>query len=292
MRHDFYRPGAIARFRGAVKDGKAVLLDGGIAAQSAVQQAMGRLTGLPAGGPDKVHVEGAFNQPYGIPNYRIRGYLADLAIPVGFWRSVGNSVNGFFHETFIDELAHAGGQDPLEFRLAMMKDVHAPSAGTLEAVRRMSGWTGQTPDGVGRGVAFTYSFGTPVAQVIEVAEESGRIRIRKAWIACDMGIALDRGIIEAQMVGGMIYGLSAACLGRITFADGMVEQGNFPDYDALRIHTVPETEVAILETNPHMGGAGEPGTPPSMAALGNALFDLTGRRARTLPLSDAFDLET
>lgn len=290
MRHDFYRPGTLARFKGAVKDGKVVLLDGQIAGQSCAQQAIGRMMGRKMGGADKAHVEGAFNQPYQIPNYRIRGYLADLDVPVGFWRSVGNSFNGFFHETFIDELAHAAGRDPLEFRLEMMRNEHAPSAGTLEAVRRMSGWTGQTPDGVGRGVAFTYSFGTPVAQVIEVIDEDGSIRINKAWIACDIGRALDRSIIQAQMVGGMIYGLSAACFEEITFNDGMVEQGNFPDYDALRMNNTPVTEVTILETNAHMGGAGEPGTPPSMPALGNALFDLTGTRARELPLSKQFDL--
>ncbi|WP_171096874.1 xanthine dehydrogenase family protein molybdopterin-binding subunit [Ruegeria sp. HKCCD7255] len=290
MRHDFYRPGAMARMRGAVKDGQAVLIDGKVAAQSSTQQAMERYTGFPGGGPDKVLVEGFFNQPYAIPNYRMSGHIAPLDIPVGFWRSVGNSHNGFFHETFMDELAHAVGQDPLEFRLALAKSEHAPSAGCLAAVKEMSGWTGQTPDGVGRGVALTYSFGTPVAQVIEVVDEDGSIRISKAWIACDMGLALDPATVEAQMIGGMIYGLSAAVQGEITFADGEVEQYNFPDYDALRMHNTPLTEVRILETNKHMGGAGEPGTPPSMPALGNALFDLTGERARTLPLNRQFDL--
>jgi isoquinoline 1-oxidoreductase beta subunit len=290
MTHDFYRPGAMARFRGTVKDGKAVMLDGRIAGQSAAQQAMSRWIGLAPAGPDKVHVDGAFNQPFAIPNYRIRGYLADLGVPVGFWRSVGPSFNGFFHDTFIDEMAHAAGRDPLEFRLELIEAEHAPSAGTLRAVRDMSGWTGKTPDGVGRGVGFTYSFGTPVAQVIEVVDENGTIRINKAWIACDMGIALDRGIIEAQMIGGMVYGLSAACYEEITFADGAVEQRNFPDYDAIRMHTAPITEVSILETNTYMGGAGEPGTPPAMPALGNALFDLTGTRARDLPFRKTFDL--
>lgn len=290
MRHDFYRPGALARFRGAVQDGKAVLMDGQIAAQSTTQQAMGRWLGIGGGGPDKGHVDGAFNQPYAIPNFRVRGYLADLDLPVGFWRSVGASFNGFFHDTFLDEMAHAAGADPLEFRLGLMRDEHAPSAGVLEAVRDMSGWSGQTPEGVGRGVGFTYSFGTPVAQVIEVVDEGGTIRIARAWIACDMGIVLDPSIVEAQMIGGMIYGLSAAAFGEITFAGGEVEQMNFPDYDALRLHNTPETEVRILATNRHMGGAGEPATPPSMPALGNALFDLTGTRARELPLSKSFDL--
>ncbi|MBK0328681.1 xanthine dehydrogenase family protein molybdopterin-binding subunit [Rhodobacteraceae bacterium F11138] len=290
MTHDFYRPGALARFSGAVQDGRAVMLDAQIAAQSATHQALGRWMGLPAAGPDKVLVDGAFNQPYDIPNYRVRGHVADLDLPVGFWRSVGASFNGFFHDTFIDEMAHAAGRDPLAFRLDLIRPVHAPSAGTLEAVRALSGWTGKTPEGVGRGVGFTYSFGTPVAQVIEVVDEDGTIRISRAWIACDMGLALDPGIIEAQMIGGMMYGLSAAAFGEITFAQGAVEQQNFPDYDAIRMHTAPITEVAILETNPHLGGAGEPGTPPAMPALGNALFDLTGIRARELPLANLFDL--
>ncbi|MEX0320416.1 MAG: molybdopterin cofactor-binding domain-containing protein [Ruegeria sp.] len=290
MRHDFYRPGAMARMRGAVKDGKAVLIDGQVASQSCTHQAVERITGFAGGGPDKVLVEGLFNQPYAVPNYRISGHIADLNIPVGFWRSVGNSHNGFFHETFMDEMAHAAGRDPLEFRLELMKNEHAPSAGCLEAVREMSGWTGKTPDGVGRGVAFTYSFGTPVAQIVEVVDESGTIRINKAWIACDMGLALDPETVKAQMFGGMIYGLSAACYGAITFADGEVEQFNFPDYDAIRMHTSPQVEVRVLEANRHMGGAGEPGTPPSMPALGNALYDLTGKRVRTLPFADHFDL--
>ena len=291
MRHDFYRPGAMARFTGAVSDGKAVMLDGQVSAQPVIAQSVDRMLDMPVMGPDKMHVEGAFNQPYAIPNYRIRGHIADLKIPVGYWRSVANSHNGFFHETFVDEMAHAAGRDPLEFRLETMAGEHAPSVGVLQAVRDMSGWTGVTPDGVGRGVAFTYSFGTPVAQVIEVVDEDGTIRIRKAWIACDMGVALDPGTVRAQMIGAMIYGLSAAAHGQITFAQGQVEQGNFPDYDALRMHSTPQTEVQILETSAYIGGAGEPGTPPSMPALGNALFDLTGTRVRELPFNRTFDLK-
>ena len=290
MRHDFYRPGALARFKGAVGDGKALLMDGQIAGQSAVFQMMERATGMSGMGADKIHVDGAYNQPFAIPNYRIRGYLADMPLPVGSWRSVGASFNGFFHDTFLDEMAHAAGRDPLEFRIELARSEHAPSAAVLEAVGKMSGWTGKTPDGVGRGVGFTHSFGTPVAEVIEVVDEDGTIRISKAWIACDVGIALDPSIIEAQMISGMNYGLSAACFGEITFSDGEVEQNNFPDYDAVRMHTAPHTEVSVLEIGAHLGGVGEPGTPPSMPALGNALFDLTGIRARELPFSKTFDL--
>lgn len=292
MSHDFFRPAAIGKFTGAVQDGRAVTLDGRVSGPSVTAAAMPRLIGLQASGPDKVHVEGAFDQPYQIPNYRIRGYLADLPLPIGFWRSVGASVNGFLHDSFLDEMAHAAGRDPLEFRLEMMRAEHAPSARCLETVAEMSGWTGKTPNGIGRGVAFTHSFGTPVAEVIEVEQTDMGIRIAKAWIACDVGIALDPDIVKAQMVSGMIYGLSAAVMGEITFANGMVEQQNFYDYDALRMHNVPQIEVAVLETNDRMSGAGEPGTPPSMPALGNALFDLTGQRARELPFNKTFDFLT
>jgi len=290
MTHDFYRPGAMARMRGAVKDGSAVLLDGQIASQALTPQLMNRWFGMTPAGPDTTLVDGAFNQPYGIPNFRIRGHAADLQIPVGAWRSVGASFNGFFMESFLDEMAHAAGAEPLEFRLALTRDEWPPAAKVLEAVKEMSGWTGKTPDGVGRGVAMTYSFGTPVAQGIEVAEEDGLIRLKKAWIAADLGVALDPQNLEAQMFGGMVYGLSAAMFGEITFAEGAAEQGNFPDYNAIRMHTMPQVEVRILEEQTHISGAGEPGTPPAAPALANALFDLTGKRARRLPLMHEFDL--
>lgn len=290
MTHDFFRPGAVARMRGAVKDGKPVLVDGKIAGQSSSFDAMKRMAGMNGAGPDKVHVEGAFNQPYAIENFRIQGFLADLDIPVGFWRSVGNSFNGFFMESFMDELAIAADRDPLEFRLEQARAEWEPAAKVLEAVRDMSGWPGRKRPGVGLGVAMTYSFGTPVAEVIEVTEEDGMIRLTNAWIAADMGIALDPRNVEAQMFGGMVYGLSAAMFGEITFDDGGVEQQNFPDYDALRMHTMPKVEVQVLETQAHLGGAGEPGTPPAAPALANAIFDLTGKRPRRLPLMHDFDL--
>jgi isoquinoline 1-oxidoreductase beta subunit len=230
-------------------------------------------------------VEGIFNQPYAIPNYRVTGHLTELAVPIGFWRSVGYSFNGFFMESFVDEMAHAAGRDPLAFRLDLARREHAPSAGVLEAVAEMSGWTGATPEGVGRGVAMTWSFGTPVAVVVEVSDRDGDISIDRAWIACDVGTALDPGIIRQQMESGLIYGLSAAALEEITFEGGEVQQRNFPDYDALRLHTCPRIETRILETQHHLGGVGEPATPPSMPALANAVFDLTGERIRDLPLS-------
>ncbi len=289
MRHDFYRPAAIARMRGTVADGSALALDAHVAAPSVTRQSMKRMTGFSPPGPDKAHLEAMADQPYAIRDRRVSGYLADVSIPVGFWRSVASSFNGFFHESFIDEMAHAAGRDPLEFRLDLVRKANAPSAAVLERVAEMSGWSGEKKPGRGRGVALSWSFSTPVAEVIEVAEQDGAIRILNAWIACDVGTALDPRNIRAQMQSGLIYGLSAAVGGEITFADGEVEQFNFPDYDALRMHNAPRIEVSVLENTPHIGGVGEPGTPPAAPALANALFDLTGRRARELPLSKSFD---
>ena len=288
MRQDFYRPAALARMRGAVADGRAVMLDAQVATQSAAQQGMKRWTGLAMGGPDKGAVDALFNAPYRIANHRVRGYLADLAVPVGFWRSVGASHNAFFQECFMDELAAAAGRDPIDFRLAHMEDEFPEGAAVLRAVRELSGWDAPKAPGTGRGVAFCYSFGTSVAMVVEVREAGGRIRLDRVAIACDPGPALDPGIIEAQMVGGAIYGLSAALDEAITFAGGAAEQENFPDYDALRMSGTPAFAVRILSAQPHVGGVGEPGTPPAAPALANALFDLTGQRARRLPLRPDF----
>ncbi len=285
MRHDFFRPGAIARLRGAVADGRAEVFAAEVAAPSVTRQTSQRFVGLAAPGPDKGHLEGMFDQPYGIANYAVTGHLAELDVPVGFWRSVGASFNGFFHECFIDELAHAAGRDPLAFRLDHIRDEHAASARTLEVVREMAGWTGTTPEGIGRGVAFTFGFGTPVAEIVEVARENDAVRIRNAWIACDVGRALDPAIIRAQMESGLIFGLTAAIHGEITFADGAVEQRNFPDYDMLRMSNTPRIAVEILEGGAHLGGVGEAATPPAAPALVNALFDLTGERHRALPLA-------
>jgi isoquinoline 1-oxidoreductase beta subunit len=291
MTQDYYRPAAVARLSGRIEGGKATALWGRTAAPSAARNALARLIGFAPPGPDRGTVEGGFDQPYGLPHYRYDGHIADLTVPLGFWRSVGNSMNAFFLESFIDELAHAAKADPLAFRLELMRDTHAPSATLLETVRDMSGWDGLKRPGFGRGVAFCYSFGTPVAEVLEVQQTDAGIRLTRAWIACDPGLAMDPSIVEAQMTGAMVYGLSAAVQGAITFADQQVVEQNFPDYDPLRMHTTPTFEVAILQNNGsfgHIGGVGEPGTPPAAPALANALFDLTGTRARELPLNRQF----
>lgn len=287
MRHDFYRSAALARMRGRVAGGRVTGLEARIAAPSITRQMMRRIAGFAPPGPDKTLLEGAYDQPYAIPGYRVAGHVADVAVPIGYWRSVGHSHNAFFHECFLDELAHAAGRDPLELRLELVRPEHAPSAAVLDAVAQMSGWGTPLPAGRARGVAFCHSFGTPVAEVVELAQTEAGIRLERVSVACDPGTALDPGILEAQMTSGALFGLSAAVMGEITFADGKAQQGNFPDYDALRMSGAPEVAVRILQSG-GIGGAGEVATPPAAPALANALFALTGRRARRLPLMRDF----
>lgn len=290
MRNDFYRPAAWGRFRGVVRDGQAIVLDGKIASTSLIGDSS------PPADPDEKQmgdrelVAGAWDQPYGIPNYRVSGFTARTGAPIGYWRSVGASYNGFFFDTFIDELAFAAQRDPLQFRLEMARREHEPSAAVIEAVGEMSGWSKALPEGTALGIGFTYSFGAAVAQVVQVTQRDRGISIDKIWIAADVGRALDPGNLEAQLSGGAIFGLSAAVTGKITFRDGIAEQQNFWDYDALRMQTAPATEVRVLETAYRISGVGEVAVPPAAPALGNALFRLTGQRARSLPFGDTFNL--
>ena len=279
--HDVYRPLAAARFRAKVADEKPVAIDLQLACPSVMESQLGRI-GMPMMGPDGTIVQAAWDQPYAVPNYRVRGYRAEPLLPIGSWRSVGGSQNGFFHECMMDEIAHAAGRDPLEMRLDLIE--HAPSRKVLEAVAEMSGWDGALAVGHGRGVAFVLSFGVPTAAIIEVAPSEDGLRMQKAWMAADVGIALDPRNIEAQLQSALVFGLGAAIQGEITVADGRIEQSNFHDYDPLRLDQTPPIEVRVLESGGPIRGVGEPGTPPAAPALANAVFAATGRRIRELPL--------
>ncbi|CCV11021.1 xanthine dehydrogenase family protein molybdopterin-binding subunit [Mesorhizobium sp. STM 4661] len=286
MRHDAYRPAAVGRFQARLDDnGLPVAVDMKISSPSMIASTLRRLfPSIPALGNDKSIVDGAYNQPYTIPNYRVAGIAAPVTIPVGSWRSVGSSINGFFHEGFLDEIAVAGKTDPVVLRKTLMA-AYPAAVKVVEKVAEMAKWGEALPAGKARGMAFTLSFGSWVGEIVQVADTPAGIRIEKVWIAADVGTALDPGIIEAQLISAAIYGLSAAMGQEITFADGMVEQSNFHDYDAMRIFQCPAFEVAILENFHKMGGVGEVGTPPAAPALANAVFALTGKRIRTLPLS-------
>lgn len=283
MTHDGYRPAAIGRVRAKLDGATLTAFDFATCSSSVVESQVGRL-GYSVPGPDGAIVQGAWEQPYRFANHRVTGYRAPHMVPVGSWRSVGASQNAFFHETAIDELAHAAGVDPLEFRLSHID--HDPTRKVLEAVAEMSGWGSTTPNRA-KGLAFCMSFGVPVAEVVEVANTPQGLRLTNIWAAADVGIALDPGNIEAQLQGAIVYGLSAAIRGEITIADGMVEQQNFWDFEPLRLSECPPITTRILENLPHIRGIGEPGTPPIAPALGNAIFALTGQRLRDLPFGKA-----
>jgi len=285
MQHDFYRPAAIARFKGVMGAKKPLAVDIKIASPS-IFLSMSKRSSMPAMGSDPLIAEGTAGQPDDIENMRIRTYTPELDIPVGFWRSVGASYNGFLHESFMDELAASKALDPIEMRLAMFGDLAPPGNKVVEKVAQMAGWTGRKHEnGGGRGFAYTLSFGAHTAQIIDVSMTDRGIKIDKVYCAIDVGVAIDPRNIEAQIQSAVIYGLTSAISGEITFEDGKVVQSNFHDYPAMRMHEVPEIEVAILENNPKITGVGEPGTPPSIPALANAIFALTGTRIRELPMN-------
>ena len=285
MQHDFYRPAAIARFKGVMGAEKPVALDAQIASPS-IMLSMSKRSSIPAMGPDPLIAEGTAGQPDAIENVRIRTYAPELGIPVGFWRSVGASYNGFIHESFMDELAAKKDIDPITMRLAMFGDLAPTGNEVVEKVAKMANWSGRkgTKGMSGRGFAYTLSFGAHTAQIIDVSMTEQGIKIDKVYCAIDVGTALDPRNIEAQVQSGIIYGLTSAISGEITFDDGKVVQSNFHDYPAMRMNQVPEIEVVILENNPRITGVGEPGTPPSIPALANAIFAATGKRIRELPM--------
>lgn len=281
MTHDAYRPAAMGRIRARLDGATLAALDVQTCSSSVIESQVGRL-GYSVPGPDSTIVQGAADQPYQVANFRVRGYRAPAMLPVGSWRSVGNSQNAFFLESAMDELAHQAGVDPLEFRLSLL--THAPSRKVLEKLAEISGWGSAAP-GRAKGLAFGIAFGVPSAQVIEVEDTGAGLKLTGAWAVVDVGVALDPRNIEAQVTGGMVYGLSAAIRGEITVADGRVEQQTFWDYEPLRLPQMPPVTVAVLENMPRIRGIGEPGTPPAAPALANAIFALTGQRLRDLPLA-------
>ncbi len=234
-------------------------------------------------GVDTTAVEGLVDIPYAVPNIKIDWVKYAPGVRTWFWRSVGNSQNYFFSESFIDEMAHAAGKDPYEFRRALL-DKHPRHKRVLELAAEKAGWGTPLPAGRARGIAVASSFGSFIAQVAEVSIEKGKPRVHRVVCATDVGATVNPDTIVAQMESAIVYGLSAALHLEITFKDGQVEQSNFHDYQVLRMNEMPAVEVHIVQSNEAPGGVGEPGTPPIAPAVTNALFALTGKRIRKLPI--------
>jgi len=288
MKNDMYRPAALSRFRAVVSDdGTIDAWDNKIAIQSVSHSALSRIVPAMAPSPkkDEATAEGAVHLPYIMSNKRTAFSDYQSPIQVGFWRSVGSSQNAFFTESFMDECAHAAGQDPYTFRLSKLGETPRFKA-VLEQTAQLGGWGAK--DGKYRGIALHKSFGSIVGQVCTISKTGEKdFSIDEFACVVDCGVYINPDTIEAQMEGGIIFGLSAALFGQITWDKGSVVQSNFPDYDMVRMNISPAIKVHIMENDHYPGGVGEPGTPPTAPALTNAIFAATGARVRELPLMNS-----
>ena len=236
-------------------------------------------------GIDDTSVEGAANTPYAIPNLQVELHSPKNAVPVLWWRSVGHSHNAFVMESFLDELAHAAGKDPYQYRRLLLVK-HPRTLNVLETAAKKAGWGKPLPAGHGMGIAVHESFGSFIAQVAEVSlDDKGSIKLHRVVCAVDCGRIVNPDTIKAQMESGITFGLSAAIYGAITLKNGRVEQGNFDDYPLVRMSAMPKVEVHIIASEEPPGGVGEPGVPPIAPAVANALFAATGVRMRSLPMT-------
>ena len=281
MKGQFYRPAAVVHLRGGIDaEGNPTFLDTRVACSSVSQAG-----GFPLkDGLDEAAVEGLKEWPYSTPHVHVEWAPYDPGVGVWFWRSVGNSQNAFFAESFIDEMAHAAKKDPFEYRRALLAN-HPRHKAVLELAAERADWHRPLPAGRARGIAVCESFGSYVAEVVEASlQDDGTPRVHRVVCAIDCGMTVNPGIIRRQVQSAVIYGLSAALRGEITLKDGRVEQKNFDDYPVVRINEAPPIEVHIVPSSQNPGGVGEPGTPPIAPALANALFVLTGKRIRRLPL--------
>lgn len=229
---------------------------------------------------------------YEIPNFYLEFLISELPVPVTAWRSVQNGPNAFVTECFIDEMAHAAGKDPIEFRLPLLKESKGAQR-VLQVAAEKAGWGKPLPKGQGRGIAQHHCFGTDVAAVAEVSvnEKDGHVKVYRMVVAVDCGLAVNPDSVEAQIQGAVINALSTALKEEVRFANGGVKSANFGDYDILRMSEVPEIEVHIVKGNEKLGGIGEPGVPPTAPAVANAFFNATGVRIRRIPLTSKVVLE-
>jgi isoquinoline 1-oxidoreductase beta subunit len=285
IQHDFYRPAVIGRLSaGLDAQGMPVAWSHRMAAQSFFARIFPAILWV---GSDPGIVEGATEIGYRMPNHSVEYAAVDTPIPIGPWRSVGHSHNAFLKECFMDEVAEAGGLDPIELRRRLLADEPRLRA-VLDLAAAKGDWGKPMAPGEGRGIALHASFGSIVVQVAEVAVGGdGTLKVKRVVAAVDCGTIVNPDIVKAQVESAIVYGLTAALYGKITLDKGRVVQSNFPDYEMVRLAQMPRIEVHLVDSEANPGGIGEPGTPPIAPAVVNAIFAATGKRVRALPLMDA-----
>ena len=296
MTHDFYRPAACHQMKGAIdKNGRPLAWSHTIASTS-IEAYWHPDTGK----PEESEIGGAEQMPYTIPNVRLEYNYVASSVPPLWWRSVEHSFNGFAVECFIDELAAAAGQDPVQFRKSLLvkpanwkaKSEDDPDPARLLAVMELAaekaGWSAPLSKGKGRGIATYHSFGSYIAEVAEVTVQGSNFKIDRMIAAIDCGQIVNPESVRAQAESAIIYGLSAALKNEITIKNGAVEQTNFDGYDPIRISEAPPIEVYLMKSKEDPGGMGEPALPPAAPAVANAIFAASGQRVRKLP----FQLKT
>jgi isoquinoline 1-oxidoreductase beta subunit len=283
MQNDFYRPMNASRIQASLDaTGRVNAWSHKIVCPSIFSRVFPQMV---KNGIDNAAVEGLENMEYDVPNLAVEYVRMDTPVPVGFWRSVGSSHNAFVVESFVDELAHAASKDPLEFRLGMLKK-HPRAQRVLQVAAEKAGWSKPPAQGQARGIAYHLSFGSYVAQVVEasVDKKTGAITVHKVTCAVDCGSTINPATVSAQMMGGIVMGLSAALKEKIEIADGGIRSANLSDYEMLRMSETPDVDVHIVKSGEKLGGIGEPGVPPAAPAVANAVFAATGARLRRLPM--------
>ncbi|MGE7414000.1 molybdopterin cofactor-binding domain-containing protein [Methylobacterium tarhaniae] len=280
----YYRPAAYHRIRagldakGAITGWEHRIVGKSIIIGTALEAMMVK------DGVDATTVEGASDTPYALPAYRFEVHNAREGVPVLWWRSVGHSHTAQAMEVFIDELAHAAGQDPVAYRLGLLRQAPRLSAALALAAEK-AGWSARkTKPGRGYGVAAHESFGSYVAMVADVSAEAGKVKVNRIVAAVDVGVAVNPDIIRAQVEGAVGFALSAVLRNKITFKDGEVQEKNFDAYEPTRMSEMPKVEVHIVPSAAAPTGIGEPGVPVLGPAISNAVFAATGQRLRSLPL--------
>ena len=284
MQAGYYRPAYVHKLSAALDAaGKPNAMKIRIAGQS-IMAGTSMAAMMVRDGIDNTSVEGLTEFAYDVPERQVELHSPQVGVPVQWWRSVGHTHTAFSKEVFIDALARKAGADPVAYRLELLKNNPRETA-VLKLAAEKAGWgTTELPEGWGRGVAVHTSFGSTVAEIVDVSVDGNNFKVERVVAAIDCGIAVNPSIVKAQVESAIAYGLSAALADEVTLTDGHVDQTNFHNYRVLRMNAMPKVETHIVPSTNAPSGVGEPGTPPIAPAVANALAAVTGRTFTRLPL--------